>query len=238
MRTIYHECRLVHADLSEYNMLYHNGRVVVIDVSQAVEHDHQNALFFLRKDCTNVTNYFTRLQVATMTVHELFDFIVDPNITPENQAGYLERMMDVTSQRGQLTNQQLVDEAVFKNAYIPKRLDEVFNAERDINQAKAGERDLIYSTITGIKPDLSGTQLIPSLLDQVSSDSGGGSSDESDSDGDEGSSKFVSARRPRDESPNSRKERKKAVKEERAEKRKVKVKKHIKKRKEKVGKKK
>ena len=60
-----------------------------------------------------------------MTVHELFDFIVDPNITADNLSSYLERMMDVTSQRGQLTNQQVVDEEVFKNAYIPKRLDEV-----------------------------------------------------------------------------------------------------------------
>ncbi|XP_037069068.1 serine/threonine-protein kinase RIO1-like [Pollicipes pollicipes] len=242
MRTIYHECRLVHADLSEYNMLYHKGHVVVIDVSQSLEHDHQNALFFLRKDCTNITNYFTRLQVATMTVRELFDFIVDPNITADNLGGYLERMMDLTAQRGQLSNQQLVDEEVFKHAYIPKRLDEVYNAERDICQAKAGDQSLIYSTITGIKPDLSGAQLVPSLLHQTdalaSEEDSGGSSDEDASDQDEGSSKFVNTRRPRNESPASRKERKKAVREEKAEKRKVKVKKHIKKKKEKDGKKK
>ena len=60
-----------------------------------------------------------------MTVRELFEFIVDPNITAENLPHYLERMMAVTSERGQLTNQQRVDEEVFKHAYIPKRLDEV-----------------------------------------------------------------------------------------------------------------
>lgn len=36
MRTLYHVCHLVHADLSEYNMLYFDKRVYVIDVSQSV----------------------------------------------------------------------------------------------------------------------------------------------------------------------------------------------------------
>ncbi|KAF0313239.1 Serine/threonine-protein kinase RIO1 [Amphibalanus amphitrite] len=215
MRTIYHECRLVHADLSEYNMLYFKGRVYIIDVSQSLEHDHQNSLFFLRKDCTNITNYFTRLQVATMTVRELFDFIVDPNIGADNLADYL-----------------------------------VFNAERDIKQAKSGERELIYSTITGIKPDLSAVQLVPTRLGQTAGHSeeeegedgdasgSSGEEDSEDSDDEDGGSKFVNSRRPRDESPDSKKERKKAVKEQKAEKRKSKVKKHIKKRKEKENKKK
>lgn len=52
---MYNKCRLVHADLSEYNILYHNGSLVFIDVSQSVEHDHPMALEFLRKDCTNIT---------------------------------------------------------------------------------------------------------------------------------------------------------------------------------------
>ena len=47
---------------------------------------------------------------------------------------------------------------------------------------------------------------------------------------------ILDGRRPRDESPNSRKERKKAFREEKSAKRKEKVKKHIKKRKEKVAK--
>ena len=33
----------------------HEGILYVIDVSQAVEHDHPHALEFLRKDCTNIT---------------------------------------------------------------------------------------------------------------------------------------------------------------------------------------
>lgn len=52
------------------------------------------------------------------------------------------------------------------------------------------------------------------------------------SDNDE--SKFKSCARPRDESPNSKKNRKKAIKEANAEKRKVKTPKNVKKRKEKM----
>ena len=68
VRRLYQDCHLVHGDLSEYNMLcawngsncrsacarYHQGRVVVIDVSQSVEHAHPHALEFLRKDIANI----------------------------------------------------------------------------------------------------------------------------------------------------------------------------------------
>ena len=37
-------CKLVHGDLSEYNVLYLRGKLQVIDVSQSVEHDHPQAL--------------------------------------------------------------------------------------------------------------------------------------------------------------------------------------------------
>ena len=43
LRKIYQDCRLVHADFSEYNLLWYDETVYVIDVSQSVEHDHPNA---------------------------------------------------------------------------------------------------------------------------------------------------------------------------------------------------
>ncbi|VDO90975.1 unnamed protein product [Schistosoma curassoni] len=42
IRTLFQKCRLVHADLSEYNLLYLDGRVWMIDVSQV-----ENLIFLL-----------------------------------------------------------------------------------------------------------------------------------------------------------------------------------------------
>ena len=49
VRALYQRCRLVHADLSKYNVLVHNGELYCIDVSQSVELDHPRAFDFLRE---------------------------------------------------------------------------------------------------------------------------------------------------------------------------------------------
>lgn len=36
MRNMYRKCRLVHGDLSEYNLLYMDGVLIFIDVSQVL----------------------------------------------------------------------------------------------------------------------------------------------------------------------------------------------------------
>lgn len=36
IKDLYNKCDLVHADLSEYNLIYFNGRVYVLDVGQSV----------------------------------------------------------------------------------------------------------------------------------------------------------------------------------------------------------
>ena len=56
MIRLYKQCNLVHSDLSEYNILWHDGKCFVIDVSQAVEPNHPHALEFLYRDCVNIAN--------------------------------------------------------------------------------------------------------------------------------------------------------------------------------------
>ncbi|KAM7379927.1 hypothetical protein PAMP_005424 [Pampus punctatissimus] len=114
MRKMFQEARLVHADLSEFNMLYHNGDAYIIDVSQSVEHDHPHALEFLRKDCSNVNEFFVKHGVAVMTVRELFDFITDLSITCHNIDQYLEKAMAIAVERTseQRSDQDRVDEEV------------------------------------------------------------------------------------------------------------------------------
>ncbi|CAG9762575.1 unnamed protein product [Ceutorhynchus assimilis] len=238
MWKMYNKCKLVHADLSEFNMLYQNGEIYIIDVSQSVEHDHPHALEFLRKDCTNITDYFKKRDVATMSIKDLFDFITDPAITGDNMEDCLSKLSEKAGERTEVTSTDQVDEEVFKQAYIPKRLTEVIDFERDIKQAKSGlANDLVYKTIVGLKSDLSGTVQQPELLENEQENSDASESGDSDDSSDEDSSKFVDASRPKHETLEEKKARKKAVKDAQAEKRKIKMKKHVKKQKERKNKK-
>ncbi|XP_005105595.1 serine/threonine-protein kinase RIO3 isoform X2 [Aplysia californica] len=63
MKKMYHQCGLVHADLSEYNLLWHDDKVWVIDVSQSVERENANSYEFLLRDCQNVCNFFKQVGV-------------------------------------------------------------------------------------------------------------------------------------------------------------------------------
>ena len=255
VRNIFWKCRLVHADLSEFNMLYQQDQLYVIDVSQSVEHDHPHALEFLRKDCTNVTDFFKKNGVCVMTVRELFDFVTDPNITDDNVDDYLEKAQAIAANRGveEESPEETVKEEVFKKAYIPRTLDQVVDFERDAKNAKEGQvEQILYSTLTGLKPDLTGVQAGPNLLknndvnngevDDVtgsriekneaesSENSDNESESESENDGQTGNASEEKA------PALSRKEHKKVVKEANREKRKNKMPKHVKKRKEKLAK--
>lgn len=258
MRRLYQDCHLIHADLSEFNILYHEGKAYIIDVSQAVEHDHPNALVFLRKDCTNVTEYFRKCGVATMTVRELFDFITDMTITPDNMDQYLDAAMDIASTRSfaGISEEDKVDEEVFKSVFIPRTLGDVPDFEGDMLKKMRGEElESHYHTVTGLKSDLTGAQEVPALLEDkiqmtdtaLENDNGIAESDDdedhSDEDDDDGSGsarddgdKKGTVMRPKNETAEERRERKKAVKDARKEKLKTKVPKHVKKRGEKVAK--
>lgn len=54
MDTMHNKCALVHGDLSEYNLLWYQEKVWMIDVSQSVELTHPKAMEFLFRDCCNV----------------------------------------------------------------------------------------------------------------------------------------------------------------------------------------
>ncbi|MFB6110054.1 MAG: serine/threonine-protein kinase Rio1 [Halodesulfurarchaeum sp.] len=62
MRRLY-DAGLIHGDLSEYNLVVHDGQIIVIDVGQAVTVHHPNAEMFLERDCRNVANFFADLGV-------------------------------------------------------------------------------------------------------------------------------------------------------------------------------
>merc|ERR1712137_1271976 len=105
-----------------------------------------------------------------------------------------------------------VDEAVFKQVFIPRRLNEVAKPERDIGIMKTGGNLGVedYSAVTGLNDNTT----------DVKDQSDASLSDE-DSDEEEKAKKgFTQSRRPKEESKEEKAERKKAVKEAKAEKRK------------------
>lgn len=257
VRNIYWKCRLVHADLSEFNMLYEGDKLYVVDVSQSVEHDHPHALEFLRKDCTNVTDFFKKNGVCVMNIRELFDFVTDPNINDDNVDNYLEKAQALAANRGveDESPEEAIKEEVFKKAYIPRTLDQVVDFEKDAEKAKEGQaEEILYCTLTGLKHDLTGVQAHPELLENSknarseegpvevngkshegddagssgSSDDGSDSEDETDEQGGKDSEEKAPTM--------SKKEHKRLVKEVNREKRKNKTPKHVKKRKEKLAK--
>ncbi|HIH43813.1 MAG TPA: serine protein kinase RIO [Candidatus Methanoperedenaceae archaeon] len=55
---------LVHADLSEYNIMVMDGEPVFIDMGQSLTLEHTNAQEFLRRDARNIARFFAKHGVA------------------------------------------------------------------------------------------------------------------------------------------------------------------------------
>lgn len=71
--------------------------------------------------------FFRHYNVATLTIKSLFDFLTDPTITLDNMEICLDRLQSQMVNLDPLTNEEMVEQEVFKNAYIPKNLNEVFH---------------------------------------------------------------------------------------------------------------
>ena len=83
MRRLY-RAGLVHGDLSEYNMIIHDGELVVIDLGQAVTVHHPNAGEFLDRDCENVAAFFTR-QGIDVAGADLRTYVTEPDPDPTGE---------------------------------------------------------------------------------------------------------------------------------------------------------
>lgn len=74
---------------------YHSRKLYIIDVSQSVEHDHPHASEFLRKDLSNVTDYFAKKGVRVMSIMELFKFVTD--VTFSNEEAVVDARLEEVS---------------------------------------------------------------------------------------------------------------------------------------------
>jgi len=72
VKDLYDKAKLVHGDLSEYNILVPDGYPMLIDFAQAVTIEHPEAREFLRRDIDNLNNYFKGLNVRTKSFERMF----------------------------------------------------------------------------------------------------------------------------------------------------------------------
>jgi RIO kinase 1 len=167
MRHMYQRCRLVHGDLSEYNVLWHKQQIYVIDVSQSVETDHPAALDFLRKDAATINDYFQKVaRLTVMTTRQLFDFVTDSPVVGADDDDYtqqlaadhasldaiMEEIEATTAQMGQQSKQdrrereqrEEVDEAVFMSSFLPRSLNQV--AEHELPSSHGGNNNDVEET--------------------------------------------------------------------------------------------
>ncbi|KAM0905720.1 hypothetical protein ACQ4PT_017201 [Festuca glaucescens] len=136
MRTLYQKCKLVHGDLSEYNILYYEGHLYIIDVSQSVDLDHPLALDFLKEDCLHVNDFFEKRGVAVMTVTELFNFVVDQKIADEDVDDYLEKVQQKIMEKG---DRDAEDDEIAPTVLV-QTLDYVKQCEADIVNMSVAQR--------------------------------------------------------------------------------------------------
>ncbi|WWC70992.1 uncharacterized protein I206_104945 [Kwoniella pini CBS 10737] len=225
VRRMYQHCHLVHADLSEYNILFHQGHLWIIDVSQSVEHDHPKAFDFLRADLQNVEDFFGRRNVKCLGLRKAWEFVVTENIGLSHEE---ELELEGDEKLAAIVTEWLrkpsdkTDDAVFLSSYIPRTLAEVYDPERDVDLLKrGGGDDLIYAGITGLKlADKTESQAVKTVKfeDEVHSEDDPGSDQESEEEEEPHRSRGF-----RHEDKDAKKERKKALKEENREKRKNKM---------------
>ncbi|KAF2732348.1 RIO1 family protein [Polyplosphaeria fusca] len=226
MRVMYQVCKLVHADLSEYNLLYHEDKLYMIDVSQSVEHDHPRSLEFLRMDVKNVSDFFRSRNVEVLSERKVFMFITESGGSTETH-DMQNTIGTMFKKRASLTEDERreddVEDEVFRNQFIPQTLEQVYDIERDANLVNKGEGEgLVYQGLLADK--------VANKADEdEDEDSEEDSSDESDDDGDESRFEKGTPRGKRNMDKDEKKAHKLAVKEEKREKRKEKMPKHLKK---------
>ena len=237
MRVMYQSCRLVHADLSEYNILYHKERLYIIDVSQSVEHDHPRSLEFLRMDIKNVSDFFRRKGVITLPERSIFHFVLSPEGPTDIATGNdqmtdaIEKIFAARDENGATEEDEEVDTAVFRQQYIPQTLEQVYDVERDAEKIRDGSgADLIYGDLLANGKEKQATE---DDAKEESDASGGVSvsnpeSGESDEERDPFEKK--NPRGKRFEDKDAKREHKQKIKEEKRDQRANKMPKHLKKR--------
>ena len=80
IKQLYKKAKLVHGDLSEFNILYHNQKPVIIDISQGVSIQHPKAEVYLARDIKNIFNFFTKLGIKTSDPEDFYYDVIKVDV--------------------------------------------------------------------------------------------------------------------------------------------------------------
>lgn len=76
IKKAYLKARLIHGDLSEYNVMIWNKKHYIIDVSQAVPITHPNAVELLQRDLRNLLRFFNEVGVDVPSLNEVLNYVL------------------------------------------------------------------------------------------------------------------------------------------------------------------
>jgi len=155
LRRMFQLCKLVHGDFSEYNLLFMDNTIYVIDVSQSVEMDHPRALEFLRLDIENTNAFFKRKGLDTMTLTQAFQFIVDKSFDCSEEAmdaalDRIQQQMETT----ELTAEMEIEQRVFLQSFIPTNLSQVADIEKEADRVAQSSDVQLTHIMTGMAESL------------------------------------------------------------------------------------
>lgn len=158
LRRLFQLAKLVHGDFSEYNLLYLDRTIYVIDVSQSVEMNHPRALEFLRLDIENTNSFFGKKGLQVMHLIHAFQFVVDRSFdcSEEQMDAALDKIQETMSGSEGLTQEESaeleVSQRVFLKSFIPTSLSQVHDIEKEQEVVVAGSDTdrLLMHIMTGL----------------------------------------------------------------------------------------
>lgn len=248
IRLLYQVCRLVHADLSEYNALVHDQKLYIIDVSQSVEPEHPMSLDFLRMDIKNINSYFEKMGIDIFPERFIFQFVISEKL--ENFNGDAKSSADLSEYVSKTlpiksSTEEVDEDEVFRSLHLVRNLEGL--EERDFDRFTDGKFDLLKSLIAhdnernfrAVKessiaehPEEAESEDDEDEETSEGEDEETGSDESDDSGSESDEDEFTENKIPKGkkyEDKEDKKKRKQEAKDSKKEKRKTKVKKHIKK---------
>ncbi len=77
VRVLYLKAKLVHGDLSEYNIMSLNRKPVIFDMSQSISIEHPRAAELLQRDLNNLNSFFKKMGVKVKVLESLYKWIIE-----------------------------------------------------------------------------------------------------------------------------------------------------------------